>query len=628
MKLFKVPLPLLCAGLISIFFSTPEVILGQSTPSEIDELYEQTISLEHIHPDSINAIANNLLKQSLKLDYRRGEVKSKLLAAYYYWNNVRLDTAKHLLNECLDYFNQHSKERNTIDYGITLYYSGLVSHRLQELRLAKKYGLEGLQIFRAINNNQYIVTTLTFLGSVELSLSNYSNALKYFTDAYKTKIETGEPPENYISELSSIANVYQKMGMLHDALHYAYKGLSLSKHYKVISAQINLLNTLGATHSSAGTLDSAFYYFNQCKTIALLHDKPNMAYMAEYNIANTYSNNGRYAESNKITKNLLRNSSNVTPAIKEITNTLLAKNYLRLNQYDSVILIASPLLKVSQKNGARQSAINISEILWHAYEKKGIQDSSFFYLLLHSTLKDSVYNIDNQHKLSTLYAEMETLEKQAEIEALEKDKILQKTKNQNLQIIIIAGIVTLSLAITSIILLLKNRAKKQQLLNTELQTELDKNKKLLHQQALRIIYINNGLIEIEEGLKKMKINEADKQDDVQQILNSINLNKSLDKEWENFNEYFTNVHGTFITKLNTLYPELTTTEIRLASLIKMNLTNREIASIINIEQSSVKMAKYRLKKKLQIPEEQDVYIFLQHLGEEINSGKLPPAMVI
>lgn len=45
-----------------------------------------------------------------------------------------------------------------------------------------------------------------------------------------------------------------------------------------------------------------------------------------------------------------------------------------------------------------------------------------------------------------------------------------------------------------------------------------------------------------------------------------------------------------------------------ASLIKMDLADREIASLVNIEASGIKMAKYRLKKKLQLSVEGDIQI--------------------
>lgn len=51
-------------------------------------------------------------------------------------------------------------------------------------------------------------------------------------------------------------------------------------------------------------------------------------------------------------------------------------------------------------------------------------------------------------------------------------------------------------------------------------------------------------------------------------------------------------------------------EKRLAGLIRMDLTNREIAGILSIEDSSVKTAKHRLKKKLALTDEQNLYQFL------------------
>jgi DNA-binding CsgD family transcriptional regulator len=213
-----------------------------------------------------------------------------------------------------------------------------------------------------------------------------------------------------------------------------------------------------------------------------------------------------------------------------------------------------------------------------------------------------------------LYAEIETLAKQKEIEALEKQNLIDQVQNRNLILAIVLGSISFISVLLSLILFYRNRQKKQILDNLMLQQEIDLKNKDLHEQTLKMIYMNNSFMDIEQNLKRLHLQSSDSAKDIRQLLSNLQLNKTLEKEWDNFNRYFGTVHGQFFDRINTDYPDLSTSEKRLASLIRMNLTNKEIASILNIESSSVKIAKYRLKKKLSLNEEVDIHSFFQNLN--------------
>lgn len=601
--------------LLSIFLLTPFYTNGQfASKEEIDVWYENAIQLTNKNIDSSFLLAQKIHEASQRKNYEEGKIRAQILSGYYYWEKFKLDTAKQLLNASIAFFDQHNRLNRSLDHGRAWFYLGLVSIRQQEMQNAKLCGSNALSIFKEINNSKYIGNALNFLGGVQMSLTNYASSLDYFTQAYKTKLDGGEPLESCLSEIANIAVVYSNMGLFDDAIEFSKLAYRTAVKINDANIIVNSLNRLGSINSSRGQVDSAIFYFNKAKIKAIEFDKSGLAYVAEFNIANTYSNNGKYAEANVIVHRLLNNSQMQMGGMLQSTIALHSKNHLRLGNYDTAILIAKPLYAEVLKKGNKQMAINITEILWKSFQKKKRYDSAFKYLDTHFHLKDSVYNVENQRKLSSLYAEMESIEKENEIKILEKESELQNAENRNLIILIICGSVLVILSTTIIILAYRNREKKQKIKNLELQDEIDKRKNDLHQQALRIIYINNGLTEIESSLKKMKLeSSAQKTNDIQQLLNMIHMNKSLEKEWENFNEYFGSVHGSFYEKINSKYPELSTSEKRLASLIKMNLTNREIASILNIESTSVKMAKYRLKKKLNLEEEVDIQSFLQAL---------------
>ncbi|MEM7382317.1 MAG: LuxR C-terminal-related transcriptional regulator, partial [Bacteroidota bacterium] len=92
----------------------------------------------------------------------------------------------------------------------------------------------------------------------------------------------------------------------------------------------------------------------------------------------------------------------------------------------------------------------------------------------------------------------------------------------------------------------------------------------------------------------------------QQLIRSINFDLQNDNNWKNFSRYFEEVHKDFNSNVKAKYPELTSNELRLLALLKMNLSSKEIANILNISPNGIKKARYRLRKKLDISTEESL----------------------
>ena len=112
-----------------------------------------------------------------------------------------------------------------------------------------------------------------------------------------------------------------------------------------------------------------------------------------------------------------------------------------------------------------------------------------------------------------------------------------------------------------------------------------------------------------EGLKQkaqeLKEHEQSKTG-YQQLIRTINFDLQDDNNWENFSRYFEEVHKDFNRNVKTKYPEVTANELRLMALLKMNLSSKEIANILNISPEGIKKARYRLRKKLDITTEESL----------------------
>jgi DNA-binding CsgD family transcriptional regulator len=106
-------------------------------------------------------------------------------------------------------------------------------------------------------------------------------------------------------------------------------------------------------------------------------------------------------------------------------------------------------------------------------------------------------------------------------------------------------------------------------------------------------------------------------ENVTQILNSSILTED---DWEQFKLLFEQVHRNFFAELRLKHPGLTAAEIRIAALLKLNLSTREMASMLGISAESVNKARYRLRKKLDLHPEQDLQEFIENVSEPEPKG--------
>lgn len=590
--------------------------------NQIDSMYEASFVSQQESAVYFLNQARNVIRRAESNGFDFGVIKGRILQGYAFYKGTKLDSAKLVLNECERYFVERHELQNSLDYGRTLLYLGMVTREMGDFAIARLYANKCRDIFSQLNNERYLCDSFVLIGHIELSLEDYGGALKYFLEASKIYQSANVPGGTIASNALSIANVYTRMAQFDRAIPFAKLAVHIIDSLGgSTSVRINAFNQMGNIYSNKRDLDSALFWYRKVADEANEAANSLMSFIAEYNIANVNSNFGNYQLSNKILRTLLSSTGEVPAGMLENCDRLFAKNYLGLKNADSSILFGRKVFKNSTRVGAKQQLVLISEVLMNAYLEKGRLDSAFYFQRLHYASKDSLFNKENQRKFAKVFAELETIEKQFEIERLQSEQEMETVKRRDLQYIIVAILFSAIMVIASLALLLRYRQKKQQLATTQLRHQLEQKERDLHQQALRMIHINNRLSEVEESLKKMKEESPNSSVDLQQLIGTIHMSKALEKEWENFNSYFSSVHEGFIEQVERKFPLLSVSERRLVVLVRMNLTNKEVASILNIEVGSVKMAKYRLKRKLGLTDEQDMYLFLQNLEAEVNQSK-------
>jgi hypothetical protein len=152
----------------------------------------------------------------------------------------------------------------------------------------------------------------------------------------------------------------------------------------------------------------------------------------------------------------------------------------------------------------------------------------------------------------------------------------------------------------------------QRLKHLELQQELDFKNKELTSYAINFIQRNELLESLKERLAALKKSSAaptmGKQLlDMEKILKQ---HSGSQKDWNDFKLHFEKVHIHFFTHLKQEFPSLSSNDMKVAALTRLNLSIKEMTVIMGISPESVKTARYRLRKKMQIDPEVALYDFL------------------
>ncbi|WP_044206523.1 hypothetical protein [Flammeovirga sp. OC4] len=132
---------------------------------------------------------------------------------------------------------------------------------------------------------------------------------------------------------------------------------------------------------------------------------------------------------------------------------------------------------------------------------------------------------------------------------------------------------------------------------------------LKQEQLLQYMEIINRkdtfLSKVKAGLDKMRNNESNKW--------SAMIEEEIHQERKDvlFSNLFSEVQQDFIKKITESYPKLTANDIRILSFIRINLSNREISNLMNITPRSLDTSRYRLRKKINLEQGEDLNKFIR-----------------
>ena len=156
------------------------------------------------------------------------------------------------------------------------------------------------------------------------------------------------------------------------------------------------------------------------------------------------------------------------------------------------------------------------------------------------------------------------------------------------------------------------RQEIMKLQNDKLQAEISHKNMQLADSTLSIIRKNEVLIEIKGELEKQKEELGSRYPAryLQRLTTLIDKNISNDNDWEVFEALFDQAHQNFFQRLKQSFPDLTQSDLKLCAYLKLNLSSKEIAPLLNISIRGVEIRRYRLRKRLALVADHNLVEFI------------------
>jgi hypothetical protein len=231
--------------------------------------------------------------------------------------------------------------------------------------------------------------------------------------------------------------------------------------------------------------------------------------------------------------------------------------------------------------------------LAESFRALGQLDSFYHYHRLYTSLHDSIQQVAFQSSSRIVQMKLDNENIRHAIQLLQKEKKNEVVKRN----LIIVATVLVSLFVLLYIrhTRLKLRHKEEVVLQEKriAETEL-----LLAKQQMQ--QFTENIVEKSELIEKLNQQIAGEQADDQQIIEELTGYTILtEADWENFKRMFEKIYPDFFTSLKQTAPGITVAEQRMAALLRLDISSKQMASMLGVSVDSVHKTKQRLRQRMQ-----------------------------
>lgn len=526
--------------------------------------------------DSLESIINT--KGSVMTNSEKAETLSQIGSMYYKIQKYPQSIV--IKKQALEIYHADGDKSKEIEM---LEQIGILYSLISNYNESVYYLLEALKIAEAEGNESIEYGLILNIGITHIEATNYTTGLEYLHKCKNYYKKDAENSDNYLSVIyTNLGVVHQKTSQLDSAQIYYHRALEIFENSSAPGIGGVLIN-LGDLYVKLDSFQEAEIYYNEAIDYFNSVEDKRGYWHSYYGLAKLALNRENFEKAKSLYSDAISNF---------IETEDLA--YLSESYFDMSML----------------------------HRKTGNPDMALDYYIQYAEIKDSISSGEVVQKIVQLEMqyEIEKLEQQnkIDIELIKKEKQLSTYRWY-----IVSGILIIFLILV-ITLLYRHKTRKKlleaKLNNSELQQkhleeDLVYQRRELENFALHIVHKNDFLQSIKTELNEIKGKEsAVVSQKTKEISMKITQSLRRNEDVEKLQKRIKVVHSGFLKTLGLQFPQLTEKENRLCVMLKLDLSSKEIAVLNNITENAVMMARYRMRKKMNLSSEENLVDFLQKLN--------------
>ena len=516
------------------------------------------------------------------------------------------------------------------------YYNQLATlHSKDTPSKARKYAETALALAKQIKYNKGITKAYSNIGVTYRIQTQHTKALRFLMKAYH-RYEEAQQLFSQPQLLSEIGLVYRQQNDLPHAQSYFQQSLEIAKKLEQNDQIALAYNNLGVIHFyKKNYYEAEKYHKNAIKIRNKLNDKAGLV-ISYNNIGIVYARQKEYDRALEFyNKSLEVNKEVNNQQMMAATCDNIGDVYLARGKYDKAFKSFQMSLATAKKIKATNRIIEAYMSLFELFNQQEKFKEALSYYQQYTRLKDSVFSSERSRKMAEIQADYINEKQEKEIQILAQQKKLDR---QTIYITIALFVITV---LSSLLLvsrqrfkmrknreilhqqqeiyktqqtLMQEKLKNEQLQNENLHKEVAHKNQQLTSHTLHMIKKNQLLEQIKEGLQTLAQSPKQLKKSLGNLNRLVEQGFNLDKEWEEFRQVFEQVHQDFFKQLKNQYPTLTPHELHVCALVKLNFSIKEMATILGIAPNSVAMARYRIRKKLQLETDDNLTEFMMQVA--------------
>ncbi len=475
---------------------------------------------------------------------------------------------------------------------------------------AYTYFYDAEQRYRVLNRDSIDPTYFYFkINKANLfnSLTLYDLMLEELFDAQRTADSIADT--NFTTQiLGSIAIGYKHYGDLKKSTEYSKKSLNYVAHGELDEAII--LTNIGNNFSRMKEVDSALYYYGEARKIYTDRNAGDVSFCRlDLNVAEMYLENDRADDAEKI----LFQINDSIPSSKDRARLNLLKSKLS-KQNAEKLKYGKEALKYAVLSSEMIIQKDSYLLLYEAYKEEGKFSEALSNYEHYQELEDSIFNREKSKAIQKVVLQKALGEKDAEIRLAQLK--FEKDKAEKDKTILFAVLAIVLILFIAIMIYLRYRSQKQKtMIETQAKELLETENDSIKNELVHLLFQSDQnfhvLSETKNKLKSIK-QSPDKDAQINSLFALINGFVASEKEKRKFQEKFKGVRDDFFERVGSEV-KLTKTEKKLAALLKLDLSTKEIAVLLNVTEATVEVYRSRLRKKLNIDKDSSLTEFLNTL---------------